>query len=282
MTSTSVPASPSTTSTAGARDHARSQEGRSARSMRTVPARTATDLRDVAPERVVWDETLGGWRSTVKTLSRGTRLRFTDVDGDACAQLLLFNALAPHERLNVADTAKVQWQAYLTTGSLLLTDMGRVIATVVDDGASGHHDLFCGPSHGNGVTVGDEHPTSRSLLELAVARVGLERRDIHPCVNLFKGVRVEGGDALTFTGGAGAGVTVEVRLELPAHVVVANTPHVLDDGAAPDCSPLRITAWNGAAGGEGDEWRSATPEGGRAFENTEDFLLGHPLVGTTG
>lgn len=279
--SASTSASPPTSSTAGARAHARSQEGRSARSMRTIPAQAATDLGSVPVDRVVWDETLDGWRSTVKTLARGTRVRFTDLDGDACVQLLLFNALAPHERLNVADTAKVQWQAYLATGSLLLTDMGRVIATVVDDGAAGHHDLFCGASHGGGATVGDERPTSRSLLELAVARVGLERRDIHPCVNLFKGVRVEEGDALVFRGGAGAGATLELRLELPAHVVVANTSHVLDERPDPSTSPVRITAWRGEPAGADDAWRSSTPEGRRAFENTEDFLLGHPLAGTS-
>ena len=35
----------------------------------------------------------------------------------------------PAERLNVADTVKVQWQAYLGAGRLLLSDMGRVLMT---------------------------------------------------------------------------------------------------------------------------------------------------------
>ena len=64
---------------------------------------------------------------------RDAVLRIADVDGDACVQLLVFNADAPAERLNVADTVKVQWQAYLGPGALLLSDMGRVLMTIVGD-----------------------------------------------------------------------------------------------------------------------------------------------------
>ncbi|MBW3555554.1 MAG: DUF1989 domain-containing protein [Actinobacteria bacterium] len=246
--------------------------------MPTVPASAATDLPDgVAPADVVWDETVDGWRYAAKALDRGTRLRLTDLDGEACAQLLLFNALATHERLNVADTAKVQWQAYLGTGALLLSDMGRVLATVVDD-ASGHHDLLCGAAHDRSRTVGDTRPPARALLQLGVARFGLERRDVHPCVNLLKGARVDDGDRLVFTGGAGAAAFVELRLELPALVVLANSPHVLDDRGEPPCTPLRVTAWRGEPAQPEDVWRTASPEGLRAFQNTEGFLLGHPLV----
>lgn len=239
-----------TDTTYAAREHARAQAGRSAESMRTVPA----------PPPLLWRETLGAGRYTGKALARGSHVCFTDIEGLACVQLLLFNAWAPHERLNVADTAKVQWQAYLGGGSLLLTDMGRVIATVVTD-TSGMHDLFCGSLR------------ARPLLELGVARFGLDRRDVHPCVNLLKGARATDGDALAYTGGSGAGASVALRLELPAYVVVANTPHPLapDD----DCTPVLITAEAGAHAAADDPFRLATPEATRAFENTEDFLLGH-------
>lgn len=234
----------------GARAHARAQASQVADSMRTVPA----------PAWLLWEETLGPGRYTGKALARGTHLCFTDVEGLACVQLLLFNAWAPHERLNVADTAKVQWQAYLGGGSLLLTDMGRVIATVVSD-TSGQHDLLCGSVE------------ARPLLELGVARFGLDRRDVHPCANLLKGVRAVDGDALSYTGGAGAGASIALRLELPAYVVVANTPHPLAD--SDECSAVQITAERGAPPGPDDPFRLSTPEATRAFENTDDYLLGH-------
>jgi uncharacterized protein YcgI (DUF1989 family) len=216
---------------------------------------------------VLWDETVAAGRYAAKALARGSRVRFTDLDGEACGQLLLFNALAPYERLNVADTAKIQWQAYLGDGALLLTDMGRVVASVVGD-TGGRHDLFCGPS-----------AEARHALLLGVARFGLDRRDVHPCANLLKGVRALDGDRLAYGGGAGAGSWVELRLELPALVVVSNTAHVLDERHPAPCTPLRLTAWSGTPAAADDRCRTASPEAGRAYENTEDFLLGHPLAG---
>ena len=265
-----------TSTTFGARDHARAQAGERVASMRTVPASTAVGVpEDIPSDRLVLDETVAAGRYTAKALAVGTRVRFIDVEGDACVQLQLFNALAPHERLNVADTAKVQWQAYLGEGSLLLTDMGRVIGTIVED-TSERHDLFCGASHTGG-GVGDPLPTARSLLTLGVARFGLDRRDVHPCVNLFKGVRSVDGDRLAFVGGSGAGRHVDVRIELPVYLVIANTPHVLDDRDPAVCTPVRVIGWKGQPVATDDRWRNATPEGLRAFENTEEFLLGHPL-----
>lgn len=239
-----------TDTTYAARDHARAQAGQVAESMRTVPA----------PAWLLWEEVLGPGRYAAKALARGAHVCFTDLEGLACVQLLLFNAWAPHERLNVADTAKVQWQAYLGGGSLLLSDMGRVIATVVTD-TSGSHDLLCGSV------------AARPILELGVARFGLDRRDVHPCANLLKGVRAVDGDALSYIGGAGAGASIALRLELPAYVVVANTPHPLADSEA--CTPVHITAERGAPAALDDPFRLATPEATRAFENTDDFLLGH-------
>lgn len=136
----SMPPSPadvtsaSTATTAGAREHARAQAGAHADAMRTVPATAATDLPDgVEPETVVWDETVAGGGYAHRVLARGTSIHLVDLEGDACANLVLFDALDPSERLNVADTVKVQWQAYLGRGSLLLSDRGRVLASIVAD-----------------------------------------------------------------------------------------------------------------------------------------------------
>ena len=123
----------STASTQGARSHARSQAA--AADLR-VPAAPA----GVAP---VWAESVPAGSYTSRVLGRGTRLRLADPDGGACAHLLMFRADAPWERLNVADTVKVPWQAYLGAGHPLLSDQGRVLATVVAD-TSGHHDTLCG------------------------------------------------------------------------------------------------------------------------------------------
>jgi len=263
----------STADPAGARDHARAMAGTRVEAMPTLPA-----AADDAPEGVVWEETIAPGGYAARRLSRGTRLRLVDVAGDACAAMLLFNADLPTERLNVADTLKVQWNGYLGAGRLLLSDMGRVMMTILEDEA-GTHDAFCGAStavsnaraYGDGANYGP-NPNARDRFLLAVAKHGLGRKDVHPCVTWFKGVRVAADGATEPQIGPFApGRTLLLRAEIEVIVVLANCPHVLDPRADYTVTPLRATAWRGASAAADDPIRLATPEGERAFLNTDDL-----------
>lgn len=133
-----------TNSTWAARDHARSQAGANIETMPTIPASAWTDPPEgVSSSQLTWAEVMAGDGATSKVLSRGTSLRLRDRGGDACVHLLLYNADQPWERLNIADTVKIPWQAYLRVGHPLLSDQGRVLATIVAD-ESGRHDALCG------------------------------------------------------------------------------------------------------------------------------------------
>ncbi|MFI7668857.1 DUF1989 domain-containing protein [Nocardia sp. NPDC049526] len=235
----------STASTTGARAHARSQAAAT-----TIAGPELPD--DVAAAKITFAQRIpaGGYANVV--LGRGTRLRLRDPAGAACAHVLLLRADAPWERLNVADTVKVPWQAYLGTGHPLLSDQGRVLATVVAD-TSGRHDTLCGPT-----------PESRALLRLAGAKQGLESRDIGPTLSFFRGVRVESDGALTATGSAGAGSSVDLLIHLPVVLLVADTAHPLDDRPATD---LDIVAWSAPEGLAVQH--NSDPEYLRAVENTE-------------
>src|SRR6202008_3667998 len=94
--------------------------------MPTVPASAwPAPPPGVAAGALTWAEVVAGGGSTKKGVARGTAIRLTDLAGDACAHVLLFNADQPWERLNVADTVKVPWQAYLGAGPPPLSDPGR-------------------------------------------------------------------------------------------------------------------------------------------------------------
>jgi urea carboxylase-associated protein 2 len=268
-----------TDTTKAARDHARAQAGRVVEAMPVLPARAATDLpAGVAPDAVTWAETVAGGGYASKVLARGTTLRLQDVDGDACAHVLLYNADQPWERLNVADTVKIPWQAYLGAGHPLLSDQGRILATIVADG-SGCHDALCGTSvrmrneerYGDGSPQGPS-PAGRELFTLAAAKHGLQPRDLPPSVSFFQGVRVAAASGLVrFEGSCGPGGHVDLRAELPLIVLIANAPHPVDPRPEYTCTTLRILAWRGAATGPEDALWSSTPELQRAFENTADY-----------
>jgi urea carboxylase-associated protein 2 len=267
-----------TGTTRAAREHARAQAGTAAEAMPILPASSWPEPpQGVDPETLTWAETVAGGGYASKVLARGTTLRLTDLEGDACANLLLFNADQPWERLNVADTVKVPWQAYLGEGHPLLSDQGRVLAVILAD-SSGRHDALCGTTnlatnrerYGDGSPQGPS-PAGRELQLLAAAKHGLGPRDIPPCVSFFQGVRVDGEGALRFEGSAGPGAAIELRIEMPAIAILANVPHPLDPRAEYTASTLEVLAWRGDPTGPDDALWSSSPEVERAFLNTEDY-----------
>ncbi|MDF0544254.1 urea carboxylase-associated family protein [Sphingobium sp. H39-3-25] len=262
-----------------ARDHARAMAGTVVEAMPLLPP-AADDLpADVPAQDLLWEETIAAGGYATRRLARGSRLRLIDLQGDACASLLLFNAEMPTERLNVADTVKIQWNAYLGAGKLLLSDMGRVLMSIIVDGA-GSHDTFCGTSnaatneakYGEGRNSGT-FPNGRDRLLLGAAKHGLGRRDVHPCVNLFKGTRIEADGTITpLVGPYEAGRSLILRAEMDVIVIIANCPHVLDPREEWTVTPLRVSAWRGPVTPVDDAVRTATPEGLRAFLNVEDYF----------
>lgn len=263
-----------------ARAHARLQGGTRVESMPTFPASSTRDLPDgVAPEKAVWEETIAGGGYASKRLARGTRVRLIDLHGDCCASILIFNAEETQERLNVADTLKVQWNAYLGPGKVLLSDMGRILCSILEDDAQ-THDAFCGASnettntdkYGDGSGAGPT-PSARDRLLKAAAKHGLARRDVHPCINLFKGARIDDAGAAHLDHGPfKPGRAILLRAEMDIILVIANCPHVLDPRERYTATPLRITAWRGEPAAEDDPIRQSAPEALRGFLNTEAYF----------
>jgi urea carboxylase-associated protein 2 len=262
-----------------ARDHARAMGGTMVEAMPHLPPQ-ADDLPEgVAEQDHLWEETIASGGYATRRLPRGSRLRLIDLKGDACASIQIFNAEMPSERLNVADTVKVQWNAYLEAGKLLLSDMGRVLMSITVDDAE-THDCFSGTSnaatnlakYGEGRNSG-AYPNGRDRFLLGAAKHGLTRRDVHPCITLFKGARIEGDGTITpVIGPFDPAREMVLRAEMEVIVVIANVPHVLDPRPEYSVTPLRVSAWRGEVTPETDPIRNATPEGLRAFLNVEDYF----------
>lgn len=249
-----------TDTTWAARDHARAQGGTVVQTMPTLPASAWPEPPDgVAPSDMTWAEVVAGGGATSKRLAAGTMLRMRDVAGDACAHLLLYHAPMPWERLNVADTVKIPWQAYLGVGHPLLSDQGRVLATIVADD-SGRHDALCGGGR-----------WGRAAMINLAAKHGLERRDVPSSVSFFEGVRVQADGSLTFMGTAGERCAVSLRCELPVIVLIANVAHPVDPREDHATTALEVLAWRGDPTSPDDPLWTSSPELQRALENTADL-----------
>ncbi|MCW2856765.1 MAG: urea carboxylase-associated protein 2 [Marmoricola sp.] len=275
----SAPRDQHTTDTVlNARSDARAQGGQSTEWMPYLPASSSPFApAGTDPASLVWGEVVAPGGYTHKVVARGTRIRFDDPTGNACANLVVYNALEPTERLNVADTQKIPWQAYLGAGHPLLSGDGRVLASIVAD-TSGRHDAFCGTSTDawNERKYGDSRPegptpSGRGLLVKAAAKHGLGRRDLPPSISLFQGVRVDSDGQLGWQGSAGARTYVELVAELPLLVLVANVAHPLDPRTDYVVGPLHVHAWRGRATGPTDARFGTAPELERAYLNTIDY-----------
>lgn len=261
-------------SVAQAREDARTRETATTWMPHLPPSTSPFAPADIDAGSLRWSETVAPGGYTQLRVARGTRIRLEDPTGDACAHVVLVNAVERGERLNVADTVKIPWQAYLTAGHPLLSGGGRVLATLVAD-SSGHHDAFCGTTsdawnlakYGDALPEGPT-PSGHGLLRLAASKHGLTARDLPAALTFFQGVRVAADGSLEWQGSAGAGTTVELLAEMPLIVLVANVPHARDPRADYVVGPLRVNAWTAEPTAPGDENFSASPERERAYLNT--------------
>lgn len=270
-----------TATTLAARAHARAQAAAAdERFCRTVP---------LPPGDLLWSETIEAGNYSVRALPRGTRLHLVDPEGDTSVQLLVFNNYQRSERLNVPDTVKVQWQAYLGPSQLLLSDMGRVLMSFVSDSSAGH-DTFNAMSnrkwndekYGDGSAYGPT-PNARDRFAVGLTKVGLSRRDIGPSVNLFKSVFVEADGSFTWRGDESPpGAEVVLRADMDVLVAMTVTPHVLDPRPDYVVSPVEVTARAGEPAAVDDPVRVSTPEAQRAFENAEDWFRTRPELAAGG
>lgn len=215
----------------------------------------------------------GGWAHALP-LARGETLRVVNTQGTAGVSLLIFNAKDRSERFNAGDTVKIQWNARLSRGRVLFSDMGRVLASITDD-TYGRNDALTGGSSRttNAARYGDAAlRNARDNFILLASKNGLDKRDIPPCLTLFAPVGVDGEGRFRWEGeGAAPGDYADLRAELDLLVFVSNAPHPLAPG---DYAPkdIDLLVWKSPPPAADDFCRTATEEAIRGFENNARYL----------
>jgi urea carboxylase-associated protein 2 len=234
-------------------------------------------------------ETLRGGQVWSRRLARGQILRVIDTTGRACVSALLYNARDPIERYNMADTLKAQYTAFLTVGRVLYSDLGRVLASVVDD-TCGWHDTISGAGDaaagdarfGTGSYQelrNDFHRNARDNFIVELSKVGLGKRDLVANVNFFVRVTVDDAGRIAWVAdNSRPGAYVELRAEMDVLCVLSNTPHPLDPATAYAPPPvdleLRAAGPHEQPGPDDACWRSR-PENARGFALTFAYLREH-------
>lgn len=239
---------------------------------RALPALTPLSSAPIPQEAIIArEEVPGGWYASLK-LRRGEALRIIDLSGKSSVSMIGWRSDDPSERVNAADTVKVQWSASLRKGRVLLTDMGRVFLSIVED-TGGAHDALAGGSTPASTLAAFGQMGLRNTREnfvAAAAKLGLGRRDIPPCVSWFAPVSVdESGQFVWEASRKKAGDFVDLRAEMDALLVLSNCPHPFDPAPIFAPQPISLVRFRVPAPGHDDICRTLSAELERAFVFTD-------------
>ncbi|MFS2214344.1 urea amidolyase associated protein UAAP2 [Telluria sp. Tellsp104] len=187
------------------------------------------------------------WLHEVK---RGQTLRIVDLEGNQAVDTIFYNAADTAESYSVTDTLQRQGGIYLSAGSVLYSNRGRPMLTIVAD-TCGRHDTLGGAcaAESNTVRYALQKKFMHScrdnyLLALARADIGMDKRDLVPNVNFFMNVPVTEGGGLSFEDGLSApGKYVELRAEMDVLVLVSNCPQLNNPCNAYNPTPVRFVIW---------------------------------------
>lgn len=205
-------------------------------------------------------------------IERGTCLRIDNAQGTPGVACLLWNASDPSERFCATDTIKVQWTARIGRGRMLLSDMGRVVASIVDD-TCGRHDVLLGVGRPR-ADDGSSPLTARKGTEnlaIVATKLGLEPRDVHAPITFFAPVtcrdqHFEWDDEVRL-----ADTYVDLHAEMDLLMGISNTLHPL---APPEAAARSVDfiRWRPKRLDISRFCREATDEATRAYSRTDAYL----------
>ncbi len=208
----------------------------------------------------------GGWYDVLH-LKAGERLRLSPEGLGVSVAIAAWVAADPSERMNLPDTVKVQWTTELRKGRVVLTDMGRVLFSITEDSTGGAHDVLTGGS-GAAAPFTPAFRSTRENMVLAVAKLGLDKRDLPALITFFAPIAVDAEGALSWNAAnAATGDWVELRAEVDMAVALSATRHPLDPCAAPEVPATQVLRLAARPVAADDPCRTATAEARRAFEN---------------
>jgi urea carboxylase-associated protein 1 len=194
---------------------------------------------------VVLDRTVparSGW-STILVV--GSTLTIVDLEGNQAVDFLAYNAHDTSERYSAQDTMVAHGNIFLTTGSVLRTNEGRPLLTVVADEV-GRHDTIGGAcsKESNSLRYGHHTVSQHACVDnflAAGARWGLGKRDLVSNINWYMNVPVEADGTLGIVDGlSAAGRRLALRAEMDCLVLVSNCPQVNNPCNGFNPTPVRM------------------------------------------
>ncbi|WP_047465392.1 urea amidolyase associated protein UAAP2 [Rhizobium rhizogenes] len=215
-----------------------------------------TDFIQTAPGRTLENTTQDHFIAAEAPFStvirRGQTVRIEDTYGQQAIDTLFYNATDVSERYSNQDTMREQSAAYISTGTKVISNEGRVMLTMTAD-SCGQHDTSAGACSCESNTVRFGYDTRylhacRDNFVLEVSKHGMSKRDVVPNINFFMNVPIEPSGEMTIVDGISApGDYVELKAEMDVLLVISNCPQINNPCNGFDPTPVRVLVWDSEA-----------------------------------
>ncbi len=174
---------------------------------------------------------------------------------------------------------KAQKISRIAEGTTLMSDMGRALATVVEDSAGGH-DPIGGLTDEAGLTAAlgassYQHDrnhrwvSGRTMMLVELEKHGLGKPDLSDVVQVFSVLDVAGDGALSLRHSGSTGARLVLRLEMDVLAVVHVGPHPYDDAPAWPGGAIGVSLHRASPASSDEPARTRRDQTARSIERAD-------------
>jgi uncharacterized protein len=192
---------------------------------------------------VVLDEIVPAGKPWGHVVRQGEILRLVDLEGQQAVDFLCFDAADPSDRYNATNTIKVQGNIYIGNDTVLYSDRGAALFTIIADTCGRHDTIYgCCSEANNYLRYGvHDTPSCYANFREILARFKLDERSIVGNVNFFMSVPVlPDGSAGVTDGVSQPGSYVELRAERNVLAVLSNCPQLHNRCNGYNPTPIQV------------------------------------------
>jgi urea carboxylase-associated protein 1 len=194
--------------------------------------------------KIIVDEIVPPRRPWGRVIGQGEVLRIVDLKGQQAVDFLCYDAVDRGDRYSATNTVKIQGGIYVGNGTVLYSDAGAALFTVVADTLGSHDTVYgCCSEVNNFLRYGVRGTPScyANFLEV-LGTFGLDRSAIVSNVNFFMQVPIEAaGSAAIAAEVSPPGSFVELRAERDVLAVLSNCPQMHNPCNGYNPTPIRVT-----------------------------------------
>lgn len=202
---------------------------------------------------IVLDTVIEARRAKAFNLDSGQLLRFIDVDGQQCSDLIAFDANDLSDRMSPTMSVSVNGHLYLRDGDRLVAEDGAPMLTIVADTVQ-HHDILCGScSPGLNRTRHGGRGAGKRTCHVNFAEVlreyGVAAEDVPYSFNVFMNYPVSEDGVMEYaTCKSGPGDYIDFRADRDLLIVISNCPQELTPLNGFDPTASRVVIYTGQEG----------------------------------